>query len=112
MLFSLALALGKTVAELSRPGVLSNAEFMAWCEYYQQEPFGEQRADLRAGVIASTMANIYTAHVGAKTVYRPLDFMPYAQGLDQAPPVETECTLTDDELEAWADAAIYGISPG
>jgi hypothetical protein len=38
--------------------------------YYMLEPWGEERSDLRAGIIASTMANV----MGNKS--KPADFMP------------------------------------
>jgi hypothetical protein len=37
------------------------------------EPFGEERADLRAGIIASTVANAAT---GGRGNFRASDFMP------------------------------------
>lgn len=39
--------------------------------YEQLEPFGEYRDDLRAGIVASTIAN-----VNSKRRYKPDDFMP------------------------------------
>ena len=109
MLFRLALALGRTVGELR--AVLSHTEFREWCLYYQIEPWGEDRADLRAGIVASTVANVYARWVGDETSYRPIDFMPYAQPVAIPEPVVDERPLTDDQLAAWADAAVYGIAP-
>jgi len=44
-------------------------------EYYTLEPWGEARADLRAGVITSVIANVHRApHT---PIYEPADFMPY-----------------------------------
>lgn len=43
--------------------------------YFQVEPFGEERADLRAGVIASILVNINRRR-GA-TVSKPSDFILY-----------------------------------
>jgi hypothetical protein len=42
--------------------------------YYQLEPWGEDQADRRAAVIASTMANIHRGK--NKRPYRIEDFMP------------------------------------
>jgi hypothetical protein len=48
--------------------------FQEWREYDRLEPFGEERGDLRAGIIASTIAN---ANRGKKTKpFKPADFMP------------------------------------
>lgn len=58
---------------LSRIG---SDELTEWMAFYQLEPFGDMRADLRSGVIASTIANANRAkHAQAFT---PEDFMPFA----------------------------------
>ncbi|EXI86092.1 MAG: hypothetical protein AW12_02174 [Candidatus Accumulibacter sp. BA-94] len=113
MLFRLALAMGRTLQELR--AALSYAEFQEWCLYYQIEPWGEDRSDLRAGIVASTVANYAgrTRAEGAEPV-RPADFMPYLERPPAGPTAEAPATtpqLTDDELAAWADAVIFGIPP-
>ena len=50
-------------------GRMSSREFAEWCAYYQIEPFGQERDNLHAAMIACTVAN---AH-GAKT--KIADFM-------------------------------------
>lgn len=50
MLLRLALAMGRTAAELE--ATLSHAEFIEWAAFYRLDPWGEQRADLRAAQIA------------------------------------------------------------
>lgn len=42
--------------------------------FAQFEPWGESRADLRAGIIASTIANVNRRK--GKKAYKPVDFMP------------------------------------
>jgi hypothetical protein len=71
-LFTLALALGCPVAELSRR--LTSAELTEWAAYYNLDPWGEDRADLRAGIVAATIANRMRSK-GEKT-RKPVDFMP------------------------------------
>ena len=109
MLFRLALAMGRTIQELR--ATLSYSEFQEWCLYYQVEPWGEDRADLRAGIVASTIAN-YAGKVRADGAdpALPADFMPY---LDRSEPeaLADDRPLTGEELAAWADAAIFGIPP-
>jgi hypothetical protein len=46
-----------------------------WIAYSRVEPFGEERADLRAGIIASVIANAHRDRKRGKT-FRPSDFMP------------------------------------
>ncbi len=114
MLFRLALALGKTVSELGQS--LSYKEFRQWCAYYQIEPWGEYRADLRTGILAATVSNIFSAYAGTEQQAQPIDFMPYVdQRADNTEPNKTgqalEPELTDEQLAAWADAALFGITP-
>lgn len=45
--------------------------------YFGIDPFGEERADLRAGIVASTVAN---AHRSKGRAFRPKDFMPNFDG--------------------------------
>lgn len=53
---------------------MSWEQLQEWSHYDQLEPFGEQRADLRTGIIASTIAN---ANRTKKTKpFKPSDFMP------------------------------------
>ena len=61
-----------TVGELlSR---ISSRELSEWRAYCGLEPFGEDRADLRAGIVASTVANVFRKS-GTKP-YKAQDFMP------------------------------------
>jgi len=53
---------------------ISSRELSEWAVYYDLEPFGEERADLRAGTVAATMAN--TSRRKGRRPYKPADFMP------------------------------------
>jgi hypothetical protein len=66
------LALGKTVKQLLEE--ISSAELSEWMAYEVLEPWGETRADYRAGVISSTYINCKLKK-GAKK-HKPADFMP------------------------------------
>ncbi len=74
------MALGMTVrrmlAELTAADI---AEYMA---FERLEPFGEVRADLRAGIVASTVANHSMSP--PREAARPMDFMPMQQRREQA----------------------------
>lgn len=54
------------------------AEYMAFDHF---EPIGEARADLRAGILASTFVN-HSASPPRSPV-KPVDFMPFARGFDR-----------------------------
>lgn len=49
-----------------------------WMEYAKRKPFGEERADLRMGILASALINIQLAKGQRHT--RPIDFMPFSKG--------------------------------
>lgn len=53
---------------------MSAREFSEWIAYARLEPFGEERADLRAGIVASTIAAVNTPK--GKRRPKPGDFMP------------------------------------
>jgi len=44
--------------------------------YSQLEPFGEERADLRSGIVSSTIANANRDPKKKRKAFRPQDFMP------------------------------------
>jgi hypothetical protein len=54
---------------------MSSREFAEWVQYYQLEPFGEPRADLRSGIVASTVANSARDPKKKPTPFKPDDFM-------------------------------------
>lgn len=56
---------------------MTSEELSEWHAFYKLEPFGEERADLRSGIVASILVNT-NLKKGAKAT-TPLDFMPYAE---------------------------------
>ncbi len=54
------------------------AEFIQWLAVYRLSPFGDERADLRAGIIASTVANCHATR--RSKAFEPADFMPQFEG--------------------------------
>lgn len=61
---------GHTVAELAE--IMGSREFVAWMELYRESPWGDYRADLRAGVIAATVYNVHRTKGGPA---KPGDFV-------------------------------------
>lgn len=53
---------------------INSAEFSEWIAYSRVEPFGEERGDLRAGIVASTIANSASSKSSKK--FAPGEFMP------------------------------------
>lgn len=68
--------------ELGR--TMSAEEFGLWCAFHALEPWGEARADLRAGIIAATVANYAGKSRRANApAAKPADFLPPANGHDE-----------------------------
>ncbi len=93
-MFRLALALGMPVRELL--GRIGSDELTEWMAFYQLEPFGDMRADLRSGVIASTFANAHRAQ--HTPPFTPEDFMPFVER--SSSPVADETRLNVARFKA------------
>lgn len=74
-MFRLALSLGWPSVAWGLAHI-SARELAEWEAYYRLEPFGEERADLRAGIIAATEANAHRDAKKHRKAYEPGDFMP------------------------------------
>ena len=61
---------------------IDSKELAEWMQYYALDPFGTEREDLQAGIIASTVANANSAKGKA---FQPSDFMPYLDKNEQTP---------------------------
>lgn len=76
-----AYRLAKELGEWDVTGLLHRMtwkQFVGWMRYYQQEPFGEERADLRSAIVASVIANANRDGKRRPRPFSPRDFMPYA----------------------------------
>jgi hypothetical protein len=70
---TLALAMGEPDVD-GMLGRISSRQIAEWMAFQQVSPFGEEREDLRTGILASTIYNM--AGKVSKGVKRPIDFMP------------------------------------
>lgn len=61
--------------------------FSEWMAYAQLEPFGEGRADLRAGIVASVIANRWRGE--DEREYKPEDFVAMPELPKEAEPVQS-----------------------
>jgi hypothetical protein len=68
---------------------VSSRELSEWAAFYGMEPFGDRKADYRAGMVAATIANVNRAP--NREPFKPDDFFPERQN-------ETE---DDDDEEPW-----------
>jgi len=73
--FRLALALGVPVRELLLR--LGSDELTEWMAFYQLEPFGDFRGDMRAAIVASTFANANRSRESKPFTLE--DFMPFVE---------------------------------
>jgi hypothetical protein len=75
-----------------------------WQEYYSIEPFGEERADLRAGIIAATVEN--WSHRKSGKAATPGDYMPLRQ-TEKPTPAQLR-----QKLLLWARGMGADVNPG
>lgn len=90
--FRLALALGQSNPD----AMLARLPWRVWSEWQTfaaLEPFGEERADLRAGIVAATIAN-YLARGKGKPAFKPRDFMPQF-----GKPAQSESAASSDHYQ-------------
>jgi hypothetical protein len=82
-------------------------EFQWWWAYNQLEPFGEERADLRMGILASVLAN---STRGKDTpAFTPRDFMPdFNQVFRRASDEELDELIEQEEYMFEAMAVAMG----
>ena len=56
---------------------LTSSQMTEWQAYFAEDPWGEERADLRSAILASLFANAHRDPAQHSEPYRPVDFMPY-----------------------------------
>ena len=72
---------------------MSAEMFGEWLAFAELEPFGETRADLRAGVLASLQANLYRNERKRAEPYDPGDFFPTLKPRAAAAPLPWQALL-------------------
>jgi hypothetical protein len=83
---------------------IDSRELSEWMAYDQMEPFGEERADLRAGIITSMIHNV---NIVKGKPASPIDFMPE---FDRQPKKKPGKQTTEDQLAlARQIAAVFGV---
>jgi len=56
---------------------ISGRELAEWQAYFRLEPFGEERADLRAAIVAATVANTARDRKRRRRPFQAAEFMPH-----------------------------------
>jgi len=83
--------LHRTVAELQTS--ISSREFTEWIAFYNLDPFGAEREDLRAALVAATIAN--TTRGDAQDPYTTEQFMPKLGERALLPAGDTESDMPE-----------------
>lgn len=78
-----------------------------WMLFAQIEPFGEERADRRAGIVASTVANVNRDPKIRREPWRADDFMPQYDREDEPVPEQPKWMQMLATVEMW-NAALGG----
>lgn len=79
---------------------VSAAEFVEWMAFYSIEPWGSHYDDLRAGTIASMIANVNRNPKAAPEPFRALDFMPWNDSSGARLPEPEPILLDDPEAQS------------
>ena len=79
-------------------------EIAEWMAYDSVEPFGEDRADLRAGIIASTIANVNRE--SKRKAFVPRDFMPDFDSKPKPAQSQQEMTAVMNQFMARQNAHV------
>ena len=62
---------------------MTSAQWLGWQAFDAIEPFGDRRADLRNGILAALLANIFRSKDAP--IKKPEDFMPFEPKAVPAP---------------------------
>lgn len=81
--------MGKTVRQLDME--IGSDEYAMWIAYNRLEPWGEERADLRSGIVAATVAN---QNIGKKQKpFSAAQFMPRFRARTPDDPAKMEAIM-------------------
>lgn len=58
---------------------MTSTQYTELLAYDSIEPIGEERADLRAGMVCATIANMSGKILNQGNTAKPIDYMPYSQ---------------------------------
>jgi len=91
---------------------MSGQDLTEWMVYAEQEPFGEERADLRMAILGSFLGNVlYQLHTGKDdNPFEPKDLMPQF-GQDEPEPMSKEDAVMAIDAMFSALAAASPPSP-
>lgn len=88
---------------------MSWRQYSAWQAYANVEPFGEERADLRAGIVASLIANVNRDTTQKPTPFSAVDFMPDFEGKAKTVPLTSRASWQQvkETAKAYAKGGLF-----
>ena len=81
----MALALGWSIRQVE---ALDATELDEWAAYYSVEPWGEERADLRNGILCALLHNQQLTKKNRNKAKKATDFMPFHEKQEGQSPSE------------------------
>lgn len=100
----MALALGNPYPE-EMLEAMHPVTFRRWREFSAIDPFGEERADLRMGILAAHLGNLLKGRKGRD--FKPIDFIPEFQRRRQMPAEAVQAKVHNIMTQF---AALYGAT--
>ncbi len=106
------MTLGLPVGELLAR--TTSRELTEWMAFYELEPFGAERGDLQAGIVAATVANANRDPKKQKRPFEAQDFMPKFGGSDERRVTSDEFTdaKTPEDLQRKWMSVVKALAPG
>ncbi len=83
---------------------MSAIEFDEWQAFYNIDPFGDQRADVRMAILASAVVAPYIEK--GKTVPKLAEFMPFSDEVIEPTSIERPAQCKEIPLEGKVGAAV------
>lgn len=89
---------------------VSSSEFTEWQAYFRLEPFGEQIADLRHGVLCALLANLKRDTSVRPAPFKPADFIYWAKAAQDVDEEDDDGVLLEDPVAQsnLIRAAVFG----
>lgn len=87
-----------TVSDLLRR--IDSRELTEWAAFYALEPWGTDADDMRAGIVASTIANVNRDPKKQRRPFQPSDFIPRREPKAEQTP-EEQARILQQWARAW-----------
>lgn len=84
---------------------MSSSQFAEWMAYYQAEPFGEFREELRNGTACALLANLERDREKQPDPFSALDFMHFTER-----PEQQEVEQTPEQIAARMRTELFKVT--